>query len=189
MGGGVVAVGNIPYDVTDDKLRTMFERVGPVVSVKIMANRETGKSNGFGFVTYKDQATAESAVRNLNGQEINGRELRVGFATGRSAFAKGGAGGKSADSTEVEENVIASMMATWSPYELWELMYQLKGMIHQQPAQVRALLCQNPALAQALLHAQILLGMFQARPDVTTIMAGGGAVCTEWFGCALLCVH
>lgn len=75
-----VFVGNIPYDATEAQLIQICEEVGPVVSFRLVTDRETLKPKGYGFCEYKDEETALSARRNLQGYEINGRQLRVDFA-------------------------------------------------------------------------------------------------------------
>ncbi|XP_050213003.1 cleavage stimulating factor 64 isoform X2 [Mercurialis annua] len=75
-----VFVGNIPYDATEEQLVDICREVGPVVSFRLVIDRETGKPRGYGFCEYKDEETALSARRNLHGYEINGRQLRVDFA-------------------------------------------------------------------------------------------------------------
>uniref|UniRef100_A0ACD5W8J6 Uncharacterized protein n=2 Tax=Avena sativa TaxID=4498 RepID=A0ACD5W8J6_AVESA len=75
-----VFVGNIPYDATEEQLVQICEEVGPVVSFRLVVDKETGKPKGYGFCEYKDEETALSARRNLQGYEVNGRQLRVDFA-------------------------------------------------------------------------------------------------------------
>ncbi|KAL6502507.1 hypothetical protein OROHE_024512 [Orobanche hederae] len=75
-----VFVGNIPYDATEEQLVQICEEVGPVVSFRLVIDRDTGKPKGYGFCEYKDEETALSARRNLQGYDINGRQLRVDFA-------------------------------------------------------------------------------------------------------------
>lgn len=57
-------VGNIPYDMTEEQLVDIFKEVGPVVSFRLMFDRETGKARGYGFCEYADAETAASAIRN-----------------------------------------------------------------------------------------------------------------------------
>lgn len=75
-----VFVGNIPYDATEEKLKELFSEVGPVVSFRLVFDRESGKPKGYGFCEYRDQETAQSAIRNLQNVEMNGRNLRVDSA-------------------------------------------------------------------------------------------------------------
>merc|ERR1712071_321577 len=75
-----VFVGNIPYGVTEDQLKDIFGEACSVVSFRIVHDRETGRSKGFGFCEYQDPSSAAAAMRDLNGYEINGRTLRVDSA-------------------------------------------------------------------------------------------------------------
>ncbi|CAN0102155.1 unnamed protein product, partial [Phaeothamnion confervicola] len=75
-----VFVGNIPYGTTEEQLHQIFSTVGPVVNIRVVQDSETGKPKGYAFVEYEDAATSLSAIRNLNGQECNGRNLRVNFS-------------------------------------------------------------------------------------------------------------
>lgn len=75
-----VFVGNIPYDVHEDQLREIFQAVGPVVSFRLMYDKNTKQPKGYGFCEYKDPETAYAAMRNLNNVECGGRPLRVDWA-------------------------------------------------------------------------------------------------------------
>ncbi|CAI5971442.1 unnamed protein product [Closterium sp. NIES-64] len=88
-----VFVGNIPYDTTEEQLRQICEEVGPVVSFRLVTDRESGKPKGYGFCEYRDEETAQSARRNLNGYDINGRQLRVDFAESDKSGQQTGKGG------------------------------------------------------------------------------------------------
>jgi len=77
----VLYVGNINYTLSEDELKLVFERYGKVDSVRIVKDRETNRSKGFGFVDMVNDQDAELAKNELNGFEINGRSLRVNYAT------------------------------------------------------------------------------------------------------------
>lgn len=72
-------VGNISFDTTEDGLREAFEAHGEVTSARIITDRETGRSRGFGFVEIDDNS-AEAAIEAMNGAELDGRPLRVNEA-------------------------------------------------------------------------------------------------------------
>lgn len=74
-----IFVGNLPYSTTDEQMRELFEAHGTVESAKVITDRVTGRSRGFGFVEM-DGAGAEAAIAALNGSEIDGRPLRVDLA-------------------------------------------------------------------------------------------------------------
>jgi len=78
--GRSVFVGNIPYDADENQIRHMFSEVGHVRSFRLVTDRDSGMPKGFGFIEYGDVQTAQSAVRNLQGREINGRKLRIDSA-------------------------------------------------------------------------------------------------------------
>jgi cleavage stimulation factor subunit 2 len=74
------SVGNIAYDATKEQLQNIFKEVGPIVNFRMVIDRDTGKPRGYAFCEYKDEASALSAMRNLNGRDLKGRTLRVDFA-------------------------------------------------------------------------------------------------------------
>ncbi|EGD77257.1 hypothetical protein PTSG_08350 [Salpingoeca rosetta] len=79
-----VWVGNIPYEATEEELIKFFSAVGDVKNFHLITDQNTGRSKGFGFCYFLDAAAAESAVRNLSGQPLRDRPLRVDLATPRS---------------------------------------------------------------------------------------------------------
>lgn len=85
-----IYVGNISWDLTEEDLRSTFEPHGQVSSVKIITDKFTGRSRGFGFVEMPDKAEAEAAISNLNGKELKGREIVVNEARPRQESSRGG---------------------------------------------------------------------------------------------------
>ena len=79
-----IYVGNLSYDMTSDELRETFEQHGEVASAKIITDRDTGRSKGFGFVDMPNEAEGEAAIAELNGAMIKGRTARVNQARPRS---------------------------------------------------------------------------------------------------------
>ena len=86
-----IYVGNLSFDETEDTLETEFATHGEVTSARIITDRFSGRSRGFGFVEMPNQSEAEAAIAALNGREINGRALTVNEARPRDD--RGGAGG------------------------------------------------------------------------------------------------
>jgi RNA recognition motif-containing protein len=78
-----IYVGNLSYGMSEDELREAFSAYGDVASVKILSDRETGRSRGFGFVEMPNQSEGEAAVAQLNGKDVGGRTLRVNEAQPR----------------------------------------------------------------------------------------------------------
>jgi RNA recognition motif-containing protein len=78
-------VGNLPFDCTELELRGLFEQFGTVTDTKVVLDRETGRSRGFGFVEMSTDQEATNAVAGSNGREMNGRTLRVNEAQEKSS--------------------------------------------------------------------------------------------------------
>lgn len=104
--GNKLYVGNLAYSVRDDSLQQAFAEFGNVTSAKVMMDRETGRSKGFGFVEMGSDAEAQAAINGMNGQPLEGRNIVVnearpreerpgGFGGGgsRGGFGGGGGGG------------------------------------------------------------------------------------------------
>jgi len=86
-----IYVGNLPFNATEQDVRTLFERHGTVESVKLINDRETGRPRGFGFVDMP-QNEAQAAIQALNGQDMNGRPLRINEAQERPQRPRQGGG-------------------------------------------------------------------------------------------------
>jgi RNA recognition motif-containing protein len=78
-----IYVGNLSYGMTEPELRDAFAAFGEVSSAKILIDRETGRSRGFGFVEMPNQSEAETAITQLNGKDLGGRALRINEARPR----------------------------------------------------------------------------------------------------------
>ncbi|XWS60636.1 hypothetical protein CRYUN_Cryun07bG0052400 [Craigia yunnanensis] len=78
-----VYVGNLSWDVDDLALETLFSEQGKVVEVKVVYNKESGRSRGFGFVIYNSVEAVDSAIKSLNGFDLDGRPIRVSAAESR----------------------------------------------------------------------------------------------------------
>lgn len=88
-----IYIGNLSYDSSEDGLRTEFSAFGEVDSVRIITDRDTGRSKGFGFVEMPNDNEAMAAINELNGKELDGRQVRVNEARPREDRPRGGRGG------------------------------------------------------------------------------------------------
>ncbi|TXH03683.1 MAG: RNA-binding protein [Candidatus Moraniibacteriota bacterium] len=89
-----IYVGNLSYRATEDQLREAFGQYGQVSQVSIIMDRETGRSRGFAFVEMPNNEEAQSAIENLNQQEVAGRRVTVNEARPREERSGGGGGGR-----------------------------------------------------------------------------------------------
>jgi len=89
-------VGGLNWKTTDDGLRSAFERFGEITEAKVITDRETGRSRGFGFVTFVENEAADTAINEMNGTQLEGRTIQVneaqqrGYRGGRSGGSRGG---------------------------------------------------------------------------------------------------
>lgn len=91
--GNRLYVGNLSYDLSTEDLRAAFQNVGQVTDAKVLVDRESGRSRGFGFVTMASDAEAQKAIREMDGFVLGGRSLRVNEAEDRRPSQGGGGGG------------------------------------------------------------------------------------------------
>ncbi|MBM4285457.1 MAG: RNA-binding protein [Deltaproteobacteria bacterium] len=87
-------VGNLPHQITEEQIRTLFAEAGSVASVKIITDRMTGQPRGFGFVEMETKAEGQRAISMLNGQTLEGRTLTVNEARPQKKTGYGGGGGR-----------------------------------------------------------------------------------------------
>jgi len=88
-------VGNLPYSVSDSDLQAMFEPFGTVESAQVIADRDTGRSKGFGFVEMSSPQEGQAAIEALHDKDVGGRKLVVNEARPREE--RGGGGGRGGD--------------------------------------------------------------------------------------------
>lgn len=78
-------VGNLPYSVTDESLAELFAGFGEVTEARVITDKFSGRSKGFGFVTMADEATAEKAIAEMNTKEVDGRAIVVNVSRPKEA--------------------------------------------------------------------------------------------------------
>ena len=100
-----IYVGNLPYSVTDSTLESNFAEFGGVASAKVMMDRETGRSKGFGFVEMASADVAQAAIKALDGMSVDGRSIVVNLARpredSRGSYGRGAEGFKASTRTDV----------------------------------------------------------------------------------------
>ena len=87
-------VGGLSWGTTDDGLHSAFSQFGEIVEAKVITDRETGRSRGFGFVTYANDDGASKAIAEMNGTDLDGRSIKVNEAEDKPARSGGGGGGR-----------------------------------------------------------------------------------------------
>ncbi|XP_071721968.1 glycine-rich RNA-binding protein 3, mitochondrial-like [Rutidosis leptorrhynchoides] len=93
MSSSKLFVGGLSYSTDDQSLQEAFQKYGQIAEARIVTDRETGKSRGFGFVTYSSSEEASSAIQALDGQDLHGRRVRVNYANDRPPRNNFGGGG------------------------------------------------------------------------------------------------
>lgn len=73
-------IGSLAYATTDDSLKAFFEQIGPVASARVIIDRDSGRSKGFGFVEFESEDNNQKAIDQLDGKELDGRTISVGLA-------------------------------------------------------------------------------------------------------------
>jgi len=86
-------IGNLPHSLEESELQDLFSEIGEVVSARIITDRDTGRPRGFGFVEMSTEEDAAKAIEELNGKEVNGREIAVNEAREREERPRSGGGG------------------------------------------------------------------------------------------------
>ncbi|XP_047051315.1 cleavage stimulating factor 64-like [Lolium rigidum] len=165
----MVYVGNIAFNATEEEARDACELIGAVLSMRLATDAATGKRKGYAFVEYADDATAQSACRNLQGHLLRGRPLRVGLADSDRARRRktenepvgleDAIHAASLVSGRPPAASITRLLATASRHHLRETMSTFESMGAEA---CRALKEQVPGLAEAMEQVQHLLAMAAA---------------------------
>ena len=92
--GTKVFVGGLAWATTSEGLKAAFDACGSIVEAKVVTDRDTGRSRGFGFVTFTDDAGCRKAIETMDGQTIDGRQVRVNEAENKPREGGGGGGGR-----------------------------------------------------------------------------------------------
>eukprot|EP00300_Choanocystis_sp_HF-7_P008193 c15774_g2_i3.p1 GENE.c15774_g2_i3~~c15774_g2_i3.p1 ORF type:complete len:292 (-),score=44.36 c15774_g2_i3:22-897(-) len=172
-----VFVGNIPYEATEDDLRQLFQEVGPVVNFRLVLDRDTGKAKGYGFCEFRDRETAQSAIRNMNNTEFNGRALRLGWPSSRQegevrsmgAVGVGGPGAAAFHQHDKRPNPNVPPPSTGEPLvdhihrlpkqTLETVLTSMQEMARSAPHLCSELIAANPHFGHALLISVGALGL------------------------------
>jgi len=88
--GTKIFVGGLAWETTSESLRGAFENCGAVTEAKVITDRDTGRSRGFGFVTFANDADCQKAIAEMNGASLDGRQLRVNEAENKAPSRSGG---------------------------------------------------------------------------------------------------
>ncbi|MDF1795097.1 MAG: RNA-binding protein [Coxiellaceae bacterium] len=91
MSQAKIYVGNLSYQTTSEELQDLFGEFGSITELKLIIDRETNRSKGFGFITYEDNGAAQQACEKMNGTDLGGRQLKVSPA---KESGGGGGGGR-----------------------------------------------------------------------------------------------
>lgn len=167
-------VGNLGFDATESQLYEVFSKVGPVKKVRLQTEKDSGKSKGFAFVEYDDPAIALSAMRSLNGYELNGRKIRVDFTNTSNlkevARALGHevpevAGVFIPDSFESSESSsmgpsVKDVISRLKLHDAYDLLAAMKAYIDEdRGVRAKVLFKEFPQLTTAFSEIQLRLGM------------------------------
>ncbi|OCH84871.1 RNA-binding domain-containing protein, partial [Obba rivulosa] len=171
-------VGNVPYGMMEPQLIDVFKTVGTVIGFRLVTDRDTGESKGYGFCEFADHETALCAVHRIDGQEVGRRQLRVSLAdsdpflegktTVRGELIEGsetptrrdlGAGlaglppGVPVPSGTTATDMINETLATVGSMRVIEVLSHMKAFVITHPKQAHALLRACPQLSYALVQA------------------------------------
>ncbi|EOB13778.1 Cleavage stimulation factor 64 kDa subunit [Nosema bombycis CQ1] len=150
--GCSVFVGNIDFDVSEEKVIEELGAVGRVVNFKIVMDKNTNKSKGFGFCEYESPLIAEKAIKNLN-ITLNGRQLIINYADSDAPPKQ------PVESDIIDVDNLISVLNNMDRDNLKEVLLYLKKLAINRPTYFKDLLIKNPNLVYALLYSWKMLNL------------------------------
>ena len=173
--------GNLPPTITESELAALASRYGSITSVRLPRDKSSGKVKPFGFIDLADEGSLQAVVANLNGTQVHGNVLRVDRA-GSGGGGGGGGGGSSSSGNKRERDgsskpsepaqpsglevlanadpqVLGEQIDKLPLRQVWEILNQIKQLVDQDEEGTRQMLNANPALCEAMLKAQVRMGM------------------------------
>jgi len=186
----------LAFATTEEQLATIFSEIGKLVKIRMVTDQETGKPRGFAFVEYEEPQAALSAIRNLNGYELNGRQIRVNFSnsshletlaeklgmdmqghTNKNHSSSTGSNNQQHQQTLIDDGgakAVADSLKSLTKSEMYDVISQLKTIADKDPDEARRLLCSHPQLPEAVLYLMSKLEMVQKPLSAATVAMGGG---------------
>ncbi|EHY66252.1 cleavage stimulation factor subunit 2 [Nematocida ausubeli] len=152
--GCTVFVGNIDFTVPEETIVEELSSVGRVISFRMVTDRATGKSKGYGFCTYESPIVADIAVNRLKIM-LNNRPVKINYADNNSAQQP------QAEQVKLDIDGIVSTLDKLTPDETKDILRHMKQLAVNRPEEIRMLLSENPALLSSLLHIIFTLGLAQ----------------------------
>ncbi|KAI5172651.1 cleavage stimulation factor subunit 2 [Nematocida sp. LUAm3] len=143
--GCTVFVGNIDFDVLEDKLVEELSGVGRVVHFRMVTDRATGKSKGYGFCTYESPIVADMAVNSLKIM-LNNRHVKINYADNNAPSPS------PQEEVKIDTEALAEALDRMNPEETKEIMRHIKHMAVNQPEELKKMLQESSSLLSALLH-------------------------------------
>lgn len=150
--GCTVFVGNIDFNIPDETIIEELSSVGRVISFRMVTDRTTGKSKGYGFCTYESPIVADIAVNRLKIM-LNNRPVKINYADNNTVAQA------PVESTKLDIDGITEALDKLSPEETKEILKHIKQLAVNRPDELRELLSDNHSLLSSLLHIMFTLGL------------------------------
>lgn len=178
----VVYVGHLPYDMTEEQIKDVFKTVGPVKQIRLVFDRQTGKSKGFAFVQYYKPESAQSAVRNLDKYKVGNMQLKVNYSSGKffdknqRGTKQNGEGNQQAndEGSGIVPEIVDFVSSVGIPQKQ-QLISELKQLISENSEGTQAALEQNPQVTYAIVQTLFELKLIDGAAAQSLIVDPFGA--------------